>query len=110
AARRQTHRRGPFVLEAARFWARYADTRLRLAGHGGLRLDLDGAARVGDMNADVVVAGTAFELLRVLTGRRSRAQADAVHVERGVEVAEGRVLVADRDPDRRPPGLGDVLE
>jgi hypothetical protein len=73
-----SHRDHPLVFEALTFWAGYSDARVRLAGYAGLRLDLDDESCIGDSSAAVVVPGDAFELLRVITGRRSRGQVAAL--------------------------------
>lgn len=67
----------PFVVEALRFWAEYADGHVRNAGRAGLRLDVSDSIRIGSEDAEVVIAGDAFELLRTITGRRSLDQATA---------------------------------
>jgi hypothetical protein len=85
------HRAEPFVASALRFWARNSDTRLQQAGRGPLRLELAEApgsvGPIGSVDARLVVAGTQFELLRSIVGRRSLRQADALRWEGADEVA-----------------------
>jgi hypothetical protein len=78
AAADLSHRQHPIVMEALRFWADQADRRVRLLGTAGLRLEVRGSAPIGDPEAEVVVAGDAFELLRAIAGRRHRAEAAAI--------------------------------
>jgi hypothetical protein len=70
----RSHRSDPLVFAALRFWAAQADARVRLAGQGGLRLVVHDGPSIGEADAEVSVSGTAFELLRTITGRRSRQQ------------------------------------
>jgi hypothetical protein len=70
----RSHRAEPLVFAALRFWAAQADVRVRLAGQGGLRLVVHDGPSIGEADAEVSVSGTAFELLRAVTGRRSRHQ------------------------------------
>lgn len=80
-----------FVVPALRFWARYCEIRLQQAGRRPARLELAGASGnegpIGPVDASLVVAGTPFELLRSITGRRSVRQADALRWEGADEVA-----------------------
>jgi uncharacterized protein (TIGR03083 family) len=70
------------VVPALEFWARYAAAGVQRETGRTLRLDLveadDGRVFIGDSDADVRVAGTPFELLRTLTGRRSLQQAESL--------------------------------
>lgn len=79
AAGSEAHRSEEFVREAVGFWAAQAHLRVTDAGWRGLRVDLDDRS-FGASDAEVVVVGPAFEVLRVLTGRRSREQASALVV------------------------------
>jgi hypothetical protein len=85
------HREEPFVVAALRFWTRKCEIRLRQSGRGPMRLELDGASAgvesMGSSDAPLVVAGTPFELLRSIVGRRSRRQVDALRWEGADEVA-----------------------
>ena len=80
-----------FVVPALRFWFRYCEIRLRQVGRGPLRLELvttSGRERpIGPMDASLVVAGTPFELLRSVVGRRSVSQVDALRWDGADEVA-----------------------
>jgi uncharacterized protein (TIGR03083 family) len=79
-----------FVVAALRFWARYCEIRLQQAGRGPVRLELATSGRegpIGPVDAPLVVAGTPFELLRSIVGRRSVRQADALRWEGADEVA-----------------------
>jgi len=88
---RAGYRDEPFVVVALRFWAANCEIRLQQAGRGPLRLELDetsgSAESIGSVDAPLVVAGTPFELLRAIVGRRSRRQADALRWEGADEVA-----------------------
>ena len=68
------HRSEPLVFAALRFWAAQADVRVRHAGQAGLRLVVHDGPSIGGDDAEVTVSGTAFELLRTITGRRARQQ------------------------------------
>jgi hypothetical protein len=60
------------------------EVRLQQVGRGPLRLLEETAGSVesiGPVDAPLVVAGTPFELLRSIVGRRSRRQADALRWE-----------------------------
>ena len=70
----RSHRSDPLVFAALRFWAAQADARVRLAGGDGLRLVVHDGPSIGEADAEVNASGTAFELLRTITGRRSRQQ------------------------------------
>jgi hypothetical protein len=76
---------------ALRFWVGNCVVRLQQAGRGPLRLELEEIAgsveTIGPVDAPLVVAGTPFELLRSIVGRRSRRQADALLWEGADEVA-----------------------
>jgi uncharacterized protein (TIGR03083 family) len=88
AAGRPGHRDDPFVVPALLFWARYCEVRLERAGRGPLRLELaGGAGSIGPVDAPLVVAGTPFELLRSMVGRRSARQAEALRWEGADAVA-----------------------
>lgn len=79
------YRDEPFVGAALRYWADHGEIRLRQAGRGPLRLEFDETAgnvkSIGPLDAPLVVAGTSFELLRSIVGRRSRRQVDALRWE-----------------------------
>ncbi len=91
SVRRTGYRDEPFVVAALGFWARNCDIRLQQAGRGPLRLELDETSgsveSIGRVDAPLVVAGTSFELLRSIVGRRSRRQADALRWEGADDVA-----------------------
>lgn len=74
AAGNRSHRDHPLVVDALRFWLGQADARVRLAGPGGLRLVIDHGPSIGEPDAELTVSGSGFELLRTITGRRSRSQ------------------------------------
>jgi hypothetical protein len=82
-SRATTHRDEPHVGRALEFWGAMADVRLRTAGHDGLRLRVIDGSDIGNPDAAVVVAGTGFELLRTITGRRARTQARALELVSG---------------------------
>jgi Mycothiol maleylpyruvate isomerase N-terminal domain len=84
---RTTHRHLPFVAHALEFWGQMTDLRLRAAGYSGLRLQLADDHSLGAPDAEVVIAGTTFELLRTITGRRSRPQARALQLLSGDQAA-----------------------
>ena len=88
---RTRYRDDPFVVAALRFWSGNCELRLQQAGRGPLRLELDETSgsveSIGPVDAPLVVAGTPFELLRSIVGRRSRRQADALRWEGADEVA-----------------------
>jgi uncharacterized protein (TIGR03083 family) len=85
------YRDEPFVVPALRFWARNCEIRLQQAGRGPLRLELAATSEsedpIGPVDAPLVVAGTPFELLRSMVGRRSARQADALRWEGADDVA-----------------------
>lgn len=85
------YRDEPFVVPALRFWARHCEIRLEQARRGPLRLVLAETAGsvdpIGPLDAPLVVAGTPFELLRSMVGRRSTRQADALGWKGDDEVA-----------------------
>jgi hypothetical protein len=70
----RAHREHPVVHDALRFWAAQMDARLATAGQGGLRVEADAIAVYGRGTGTKLV-GSSFELLRTLTGRRTRHQA-----------------------------------
>jgi hypothetical protein len=72
------HRDSPLVRAAVDFWAGASATRLRHAGLRGLRIEPHDAEPLGDATAEMALTGSAFELLRVLTGRRARDQARVI--------------------------------
>ena len=81
AAQSAAHRDHRILAPALRFWAEHSAARLEQAARGPVRLSVvrNGLSRdvIGDAQAAVVVEGTAFELLRAMTGRRTRRQACA---------------------------------
>jgi hypothetical protein len=94
AAASSAYRDRAFVVPALRFWSGFAEMRLQQAGRGPIRLELLVTSPgedepIGPAYAPVVVAGTPFELLRAIVGRRSLRQsrklrwdgADAVAME-----------------------------
>jgi uncharacterized protein (TIGR03083 family) len=88
---RTGYRDEPFVVSALRFWVGNCEVRLQQARRGPLRLELEEIAgsveTIGPVDAPLVVAGTPFELLRSIVGRRSRRQADALQWEGADELA-----------------------
>jgi hypothetical protein len=78
-----THRERPFVFEALEFWHQMANRRVSGAGYDGLLLNLADGRSLGVDGAEVVAEGSAFELLRAITGRRSRGQACSLRVVAG---------------------------
>jgi hypothetical protein len=81
-----------FIVPALRFWKRFAEMRLQQAGRGPIRLELLAPspgehAAIGPTDAPVVAAGTPFELLRAIVGRRSRRQAGELRWDGADEVA-----------------------
>jgi uncharacterized protein (TIGR03083 family) len=70
-----SHRDHPLVIEALDFWVRMADNRARFVGLDGLRFEVDDGPSLGSVDSRVVVGGSAFEILRTISGRRSRGQA-----------------------------------
>jgi hypothetical protein len=91
AARTRAHRTHPFVVAALAFWLQQSSTRLERTAQRRVRLEmLDGVGQrevIGESGAEVVVAGSAFELLRAITGRRSLRQAAKLQWERADEFA-----------------------
>jgi uncharacterized protein (TIGR03083 family) len=84
---RTTHRDRPFLLHTLGFWGQMADLRLRATGYAGVRLHLADDHQIGAPDAEVVIAGTAFELLRAITGRRARPQGRALQLLAGGHAA-----------------------
>ena len=64
-----------FIVPVLLFWTGFAEVRLQQSGRGPIRLELiatpSGEDSIGPAHATVVVAGTPFELLRAIVGRRS---------------------------------------
>jgi hypothetical protein len=80
------------VVPALRFWNSFAEVRLQQVGRGPIRLELlvpsrSQDAAIGPTDAPLVAAGTAFELLRAIVGRRSRRQAGELRWDGADEVA-----------------------
>jgi hypothetical protein len=69
------------LVVAVDFWSARADERLRYAGYRGLRVEGSGELTPASEDADVVIRGTPFELLRVLVGRRAKEQGRAIVVD-----------------------------
>ncbi|MEY2420033.1 MAG: hypothetical protein QOI95_100 [Acidimicrobiaceae bacterium] len=74
-----SHRDDPIVVAALRFWAPFAIDLVQREAKHQLCLLVDSGQEpreaIGDGGAEFVVAGTPFELLRTVTGRRSIDQA-----------------------------------
>jgi hypothetical protein len=91
ATRTEAYRKHPFVVPALASWLEQSSTRLEQTAQQRMCLNvLDEGGRhvvVGAQEAEVVVAGTAFELLRAITGRRSRRQAKTLQWEGANEFA-----------------------
>jgi hypothetical protein len=91
ARRTETHRKHPFVIPALAFWLRQSSTRLEQTAQRRVCLKVldDGGQHVviGAPEAEVVVTGSAFELLRAITGRRSLRQAQTLQWEGADEFA-----------------------
>jgi hypothetical protein len=75
----QSHRDGPAVADAERYWSDQAAMRLRAAGYGSLGIDL-------------VLAGSQFEVSRAITGRRTRGEITAM-ISRGPAKAAEHLAV-----------------
>jgi|SRR5947209_5734638 len=77
------HRHHDLIAAALEFWTPFAIERVRLDTGCNIRVDIadprEGRSRQRDcLDGDVIVTASAFELLRVVTGRRARSQAAGV--------------------------------
>ena len=79
------------VIPALTFWLQQSSVRFERATQQSLRLEVvdgrDERTVIGEGEAEVVVSGSAYELLRAITGRRSRRQAEALRWSRADEIA-----------------------
>jgi uncharacterized protein (TIGR03083 family) len=90
AAGSRAYRDHPVVVSSLRFWARQSSARMKQATGRPLRLRFihtGDAGTIGDAGDAVSVEGSPFELVRAITGRRSRQQAHALRWEHSDDAA-----------------------